>query len=69
MAEFQGQSKLSLYIADETLWDLLTMTVVTMKPANKIFLFFLNFYFQTCHWKLYTFKKVICYCINITMYE
>lgn len=57
MAEFQGQSKLSLYIADETLWDLLTMSVATMKPAMQVFSDFYAFISKLSLETIY-FKKI-----------
>lgn len=55
MAEFQEQRKSSLYIADEILQDLLTMSV-TMKPAMHFFNSFSIFISKPVIWNI---KKIV----------
>lgn len=65
MAEFHGQSKSFLYIADETLWDLLTVLVVTMKPAIWFFQLY-PFLFSNLSFETVCLKNMKC--IYITLY-
>lgn len=62
MAEFQGQSKSFLYIADETLRDLLTVLVVTTKPANQFFSAPYLFLFSNLSFETVYLKKIYIMC-------